>query len=628
MCGIAGRVGPAAKSGDQLDKMLKSLVHRGPDEGGVYTGEDVEIGMRRLSIIDIAGGHQPVTNETGRYQLVFNGEIYNFQELRGSLSRKGHAFKSKSDSEVIVHLYEDFGVAAFAKLRGMFAIAIWDTETKTLVLARDHLGKKPLVFASINGNLIFASETKAILEGAKNLGFRLNPNFNAINDYLAFGYVPSPKNAFQEVHSLKPGSVLVWQNGSYSETSFWVPNQEENTEITFAEAVGEAERLIVQAVKRRLISERPLGSFLSGGVDSALVTAIANSISETKLSTFTIGFAHPAYDESQHAESVANHLQTNHHTFNSEVSPIDLLTRLGSAFDQPFADSSALPTLLLSEKTREHVVVALSGDGGDEIFLGYERYKYIPRLQQFNSLASALKPFRGAVNGFANATNNRKLARLGKEFNSHKTLSSRYIAGMTMTSLAERRNLLHKDLLGQISILNSPEVEYERSILQWKTFDAAQQLAKSDISRYLPDDLLVKVDIASMKSSLEVRTPLLDLDLVDFALSLPKKIHMHNGESKSILKAILSKYVPKELFDRPKMGFAIPRAEWLRTDLHEMTHDLLLDNTSRARRWLNLDAIEGLLREHDSGTDCDELIWPLLCLELWARNWLDSSTVI
>lgn len=627
MCGIAGQVGADAGNAQRLQAMIQTLEHRGPDEAGVYVGNNVAIGMRRLSIIDVAGGQQPVQDESGRYQLVFNGEIYNFKELRKSLVSQGHKFNSDSDSEVIVHLYESKGINSFSELRGMFAIAIWDIATRTLILARDHLGKKPLMYASVNGNLLFASESKAILKAAKQSGFDFDIDFDALNNFLTLGYVPSPQNAFRGINSLKPGSVLVWNNGNFKETAFWTPHQDLNTNISYSEAVSETDRLLKQAVKRRLVSERPLGAFLSGGIDSALISAVANSIGENKLATFTIGFNEHAYDESMYAEEVAKHLGTNHQTFKSEVDPVLLLTQLGSAFDQPFADSSALPTMLLSAKTREHVVVALSGDGGDEIFLGYERYKYLPRLQRFNSVLQALKPMSGTLGKIASSTHNRKLKRLVKEFESFSSLNSRYIAGMTMIPVDLRRNILHNDFQELIFDLNGPEQEYADLISRFSDLVPAIKLAHTDISRYLPDDLLVKVDIASMKSSLEVRAPLLDLDLVNFALTLPKEIHMHKGESKSLLKSVLSNYLPRELFDRPKMGFAIPRANWLRNELHEMAHDLLLDQTAQSRHWMNTASVERVLKRHDDGFDQDEVIWPLLCLELWARNWLDASRV-
>ena len=624
MCGIAGRAGSSPGSRERIESMVASLIHRGPDEKGFYVGNSVELGMRRLSIIDVVAGHQPIHDEKSELFLVFNGEIYNFKTLRTELVKKGHFFLSESDSEVIIHLFEEEGVEAFSRLRGMFAIAIWNINTKELVLARDQIGKKPLMYAISDGNLFFGSETKTVMKGLKDFGKNLSVNFEALNGFLSQGYVASPDNVFNEIKALPPGTFLKWKAGHASTVTYWKPESKVDSTIDYSDALENSELLIRNAVKRRLVSERPLGAFLSGGIDSALITTIMSQESSSKVSTFTIGFDDERFDESTQAREIAHFLGTNHFEFKDSVNPVNLVNDFGQTFDQPFADSSALPTLLLSKRAREEVVVALSGDGGDEVFLGYERYKYLPRLQQANALLKIASPFSMIIEGAADRLGNRKLARLSKEFISYPTLSERYLSGMSLLNFDLRNKYMSRTFKAQVSNSAQPEIRYLQKIAHGETALNARSLSIVDLGEYLPEDLLVKMDLASMRYSLEVRSPLLDLDLIEFALQLPNEVLLRNGKSKNLLKAILGKYMPRNLFDRPKMGFAIPRASWLRNELHEMSHDLLLDSTARTRGWTNTHEVEKLLGIHDGGRDMDAQIWPLICLELWARNWLDS----
>ena len=615
MCGIAGGVGNRAPKSDELSHQLDSIHHRGPDETGRFLSDGIALGIRRLAIIDVGTGQQPVSNESQTIHLVFNGEIYNFKSLRDDLSSKGHHFRSNGDSEVLVHLYEEYGIEFIQKLSGMFAIAIWDSRDKSLTVIRDRMGKKPLWYAhQSDGTFIFGSEVKAI----KAAGVSTTLRKEAISEVMQFGYVNAPRSAYNEINQLPPASYGIWREGKLGIKKYWSPDFETVNEISYEDALIETKKLIRDAVERRLISERPIGSFLSGGFDSTVVTAYMTQLVPGKVKTFSIGFDDPRYDESAYARAVAKHLGTEHIEEKLTPDPALLLQQLSSTLDQPFADSSIIPTFMLSKFARQEVVVALGGDGGDEVFGGYDRYLAAPVMQQWNSLLKVAAPLSAGLTS-AGVINNRKIKRILSQVQSHPTLAARYLSILSLGQAPELKQLIGHDFHSMAA-----SAEFISHFGLAGARDDLSRMIRSDFQWYLPGDLLVKADLATMANSLEVRAPLLDHDVVEWATRLPSEYKIKGRETKHILKDIARSLVPSELIDRPKMGFAIPRADWLRTGLRTMTYDLLTDTTAQGRGWFIPSEVEKILADHKSGQDRDSLIWPMLMLELWARTWLDN----
>ncbi|CAB4845654.1 unannotated protein [freshwater metagenome] len=615
MCGIAGGVGNRAPKSDELSHQLDSIHHRGPDETGRFLSDGIALGIRRLAIIDVGTGQQPVSNESQTIHLVFNGEIYNFKSLRDDLSSKGHHFRSNGDSEVLVHLYEEYGIEFIQKLSGMFAIAIWDSRDRSLTVIRDRMGKKPLWYAhQSDGTFIFGSEVKAI----KAAGVSTTLRKEAISEVMQFGYVNAPRSAYNEINQLPPASYGIWREGKLSIKKYWSPDFETVNEISYEDALIETKKLIRDAVERRLISERPIGSFLSGGFDSTVVTAYMTQLVPGKVKTFSIGFDDPRYDESAYARAVAKHLGTEHIEEKLTPDPALLLQQLSSTLDQPFADSSIIPTFMLSKFARQEVVVALGGDGGDEVFGGYDRYLAAPVMQQWNSLLKVAAPLSAGLTS-AGVINNRKIKRILSQVQSHPTLAARYLSILSLGQAPELKQLIGHDFHSMAA-----SAEFISHFGLAGARDDLSRMIRSDFQWYLPGDLLVKADLATMANSLEVRAPLLDHDVVEWATRLPSEYKIKGRETKHILKDIARSLVPSELIDRPKMGFAIPRADWLRTGLRTMTYDLLTDTTAQGRGWFIPSEVEKILADHKSGQDRDSLIWPMLMLELWARTWLDN----
>ena len=614
MCGIAGGVGVAAPSRGALTRALESIDHRGPDERGAYVAEGVALGICRLAIIDVSTGQQPVADSTGDIQIVFNGEIYNFRELREELAKKGHRFVSRGDTEVILHMYQEYGNEFVNYLQGMFAIAIWDSQKNSLLLARDHMGKKPLWYAiQCDGTLLFASEVKALIA----VGLKTSLRKEAISEVMQFGYVNAPLSAYEEVQQIPPASLGIWRDGKIEIKNYWSPDFSVEHKIAFDDALDETKRLITRAVERRLISERPLGSFLSGGYDSTVVTALMTQLMSEKVKTFSIGFSDPRYDESSYARAVAQYLGTDHTEERLSPDPLLLLQQLAISLDQPFADSSIIPTFMLSRFAAKEVVVALGGDGGDEVFGGYDRYLAAPIMQRWNGLLRATAPI-AASPFILGAIKHRKLKRILSQVQGYPSLAVRYQAILSLVQPKELATLLARDFQS-----DSAAHQFVRDFEQAGARDNLSRMVRSDMQRYLPGDLLVKADRASMANSLELRAPLLDREVVEWACRLPSSFKIKGKQTKFILKELARSLVPSELIDRPKMGFAIPRADWLRTGLHDMSRDLLTDNTAKNRGWFEQKEIVKLLAQHKSGIDRDSVIWPALMLELWARTWLD-----
>ena len=614
MCGIAGGVGNNSPKESSLSRVLDSIEHRGPDERGTFITEGVAFGICRLAIVDVGTGQQPVSNEAKTIHLVFNGEIYNFKFLREGLALKGHKFRSQGDSEVIVHLYEEYGVDFVEMLNGMFAIAIWDSREKKLLLFRDRMGKKPLWYClQSDGTLLFASEVKALI--AAGVKTTLRPA--AISEVLTFGYVNAPRSAFNEIHQIPPASLGIWQSGRLKTSKYWSPDFANEKSVSYEDALEKGKELIKAAVERRLISERPLGSFLSGGYDSTVVTAYMTQLVPGKVRTFSIGFDDPRYDESKYARDVAKYLGTEHVEEKLSPDPALLLEQLSRSLDQPFADSSIVPTFMLAKFARQEVVVALGGDGGDELFGGYDRYVATPIMQRWNVAMSLAAPFGKRLSTRGDISN-RKIRRILSQMQTYPSLASRYRGVLSLGSESELRSLLSPDFRS-MSASNQFETDFDREGAR----DDLSKMLRSDLEWYLPGDLLVKADMATMANSLEVRSPLLDHEIVEWTAGLPSEFKIRGRQSKYLLKEIARSLVPAELIDRPKMGFAIPRADWLRGGLKIMTQDLLTDATARNRGWFEQKEVEKVLAHHMAGQDRDGLIWPMLMLELWARNWLE-----
>ena len=598
--------------------MVASLAHRGPDETGLWEDSSAALGIARLSIIDVAGGHQPVFSADRSVVAVCNGEIYNYRELAAGLIRQGVILQSGSDVEVIPHLYRRYGLDFVQRLRGMFAIALWDARDRRLVLVRDRVGKKPLVYARDGERLLFASEARALLAA----GWRAEPDLTALDHVLAFAYLPVDSGAWLGLESLPPGHLAVWQDGSLRLERYW--SWEPRDALPSAGLGERLEEALEEAVRIRLVSERPLGAFLSGGIDSTIVTALMARHHSGPVKTFSIGFDEPAYDESSFARGVADYLGTDHTELIVTPDPVATLELLAEAYDQPFADSSAIPTLLLSEMTSQEVVVALSGDGGDEGFGGYERYLAAPMLQRFNWLWSAGSLASGPLAGLADRSGQRRVSRLARELRPQPSLGSRYRGLMEYQPESLRRTVWTPPALA----VAQPHLASEGFEVKWGSLPETSPLGRMrgmDVATYLPGDLLVKVDIASMARSLEVRSPFLDQEVLALAARIPEDLLIRGRTTKWILRQLAYRLVPRELIDRPKRGFGIPRAAWLRGPLREASRDLLLDGTARQRGWFVPSVVEGLLDKHDAGQDQDLYLWPLLMIEVWARRWLDSS---
>ena len=613
MCGITGGIGPTSPQQLLLDAQLKSIEHRGPDDTGTYINNGIGIGMCRLAIVEIAAGKQPASDASEQIHIVWNGEIYNYRELRDELEIRGIICRDSSESEVVINLYLEFGLNFINKLNGMFAIAIHDARDRSLHLIRDRMGKKPLWISQLSdGTLFFASEVRALMLARPDRTLRTD----MIAEVMQYGYINSPNSAFNEIHQVPPASVISWRDGKTTTATYWTADFDTKVTIPYAEALETTKELIEAAVSRRLISERPLGSFLSGGYDSTVVTAYMAKLMKEKVQTYSIGFHSEAFNEAHHAMQVANYLGTNHHEEILSPDPALIIEKISHVLDQPFADSSIVPTYLLAKFARENLIVALGGDGGDEVFGGYDRYLATPIMQKLNPF---LRLARKGLNfaGRQSLGNSRKINRVGSQLSPKSSLASRY---SSILSLAQPDEL--------ISLLN-PNIYSDRAevtfVNQFELGDLTsfERMIRSDFAAYLPGDLLVKIDIATMANSLELRSPLLDVNVVEWGVSLSRKYKIKGFETKHILKDVARSLVPAELIDRPKMGFGIPRAEWLRTGMKEMVVDTLTDTTATQRGWFNSNKVQKVIDIHMAGEDKDNLLWPILMLELWARTWLD-----
>ncbi|MEZ5347167.1 MAG: asparagine synthase (glutamine-hydrolyzing) [Pyrinomonadaceae bacterium] len=628
MCGIVGIVNTKSRrvSREILTAMNDAIIHRGPDEDGFFADGNVGLAMRRLSIIDLAGGQQPIFNPDKTKLIVFNGEIYNFQELRKDLVAQGDKFTTNSDTEVILHLYEKYGADCLEYLRGMFAFAIWDQTEKTLFIARDRVGKKPLLYShQKNGDLIFGSEFQALL---KHPDVSREVDNSAIDSYLSFLCVPAPQTAFKQIRKLEPGHWLRWKDGEVETRRYWRPDFSKKIKISREEAEEETVRILREATRLRLISEVPLGAFLSGGVDSSTVVALMAQESETPVKTFSIGFEEQDFSELKYARRVAEHVSAEYNEFIVKPNALEVLPKLVRHYGEPYADSSAIPTYYVSKETRKSVTVALNGDGGDESFAGYERYaamRIAEIYHRFPKLARKLF-VEAPVSLLPTSDAKRSRFRDAKRFVQAASLSKteRYFRWVTVFREDAKKSLYTSDFIDDVANNHSSEFldKWFRTANGSGILDAT---LLTDQMTYLPNDLLVKVDIASMANSLEARSPFLDHKVIEFAASLPESIKMRRFETKSLLKSVAAKLVPRDVIYRRKMGFGVPIGNWFRNEMKDFVKETLLSERSAKRGIIKPEILERYIREHTNReVDHTHQIWTLLMLELWFQEFIDQ----
>jgi asparagine synthase (glutamine-hydrolysing) len=627
MCGITGFVNQGGRVPDReiLERMNAAIAHRGPDDDGFFIDENAALAMRRLSIIDLAGGKQPIHNADKTKWIVFNGEIYNYQELRADLEKRGHRFYTNSDTEAIVHLYDEYGVDCLQHLRGMFAIAIWDTLDKTLFLARDRVGKKPILYShQKNGDLIFGSEFQALL---KHPSVSREVDYEAIDSYLSYLCVPAPMTAFKQIRKLEPGHWLRWQDGEIETKRYWLPDFSKKIKISEQEAIEETTRILRESTRLRMISEVPLGAFLSGGVDSSTVVALMAQESSTPVKTFSIGFEEQDYSELKYAKKVAKHVGAEYHEFIVRPNALDVLPTLVEHYGEPYADPSAIPTYYVSRETRKYVTVALNGDGGDESFVGYERHVAMKYAEVYRRLPDVLRNrlIEPAFASISSSTDFRNRFSRFQRFLRSASMpkAERYFGWMSTFDDDAKSELLTSEFVTQTA-RSEPITFLSKYFINSNGKGVVDATLMADLMTYLPNDLLVKVDIASMANSLEARSPFLDHKLIEFAASLPESVKQQGRDTKSLLKKVAARLVPNDVIYRQKMGFALPIKHWLSNEMREFTRNILLSEQFARRGMFNTAVVERLLDEQDRDIrDNSWKIWSLLMLELWFQQFID-----
>ncbi|MEZ6184314.1 MAG: asparagine synthase (glutamine-hydrolyzing) [Planctomycetota bacterium] len=635
MCGIAGLFyfDPSREvDATLLDRMTDVLAHRGPDGRGTYRDGSLGLGHRRLAIIDLSpDGAQPMSNEDESVWVVLNGEIYNFQELRAELEGKGHTFRSKSDTEVLVHLYEEEGDALVERLRGMFAFAIWDKKNRRLLLARDRFGQKPLYYRQDAAGLHFASEIKGILQDPD---VERRPDLRGLHAYLTYGYVPGPVTAFEGISALPPGHTLaVEQDGRASLTRYWALHlapkhtDVDDTPAGRRRAEERVRELIDEAVRLRMISDVPLGAFLSGGVDSSSIVASMCRARPQAPKTFAIGFDEAAFDERAYAAEVATHLRTEHEVLVLQPDSFTGLEQIVWHYNQPFADPSCLPTFAVSKLARQHVTVALSGDGGDELFVGYRRYlgtRLEERLRAGHALPRTLARNRFLIEATRRAGFHDLCMELAhSRWNKDLPPSDLYLTRLESLGYGLKGRLYEPGAWGSLVRRDAREV-VRRALAGSDGVNFTERCAHADVTTYLPDDILVKVDVASMAYSLECRSPLLDHKLAEYVGRLPFALKMRHLETKRVLKRAMRERLPRSILTRKKMGFGVPLETWFRGQLSQVLQETILSERALARGYFRPAALRQLVDEHVSGrTDWQNPLFTLLMLELWHRQYID-----
>ena len=623
MCGIAGivRTAGAPVNRDLLERMNEAIRHRGPDEDGFYFNDGVGLAIRRLAIIDLKTGQQPIHNRDRTKWLVFNGEIYNYREVRAQLEDLGHKFYTDSDTEVVVAAYDQYGTDCPRHLRGMFAFAIWDERNQSLFLARDRVGKKPLLYAHLPSQLVFASEFSALVLHPE---VSRDVDLEAIHHYLSFMCVPAPLTAYRAIRKLEPAHWLLWRRGEIKTERYWQLDFSKKTSLSEVEASERLIDLLREAVRVRLMSEVPLGAFLSGGIDSSAVVALMAQESGERVKTFSIGFEEQDFSELHHARRVAEHVGAEHHEFIVRPDAMQILPTLVEHYGEPFADSSAIPSYYVSRETRRYVTVALNGDGGDECFAGYERYAAmnlartyasIPGKRLIGSATEALPAPRSRGNPIGKA----------QRFIAAASLPpiERYLRWISSFDEAAKQKLYTDDFRAQTARFRTVSFlePWFASVNGGGIVDAA---LLSDTMTYLPNDLLVKMDIASMSVSLEARSPFLDHHLMEFAASLPEKMKLRRLTTKYILKKVLKEFVPGQNLTRRKMGFGVPIGYWFRGSMQAFLRETLLSGKSLGRGFFKPERIRAIVDEHiDNRIDHSHRLWSLMMLELWFQRFID-----
>jgi len=625
ICGIFSHQGLASTARHFTEKMCAVMVHRGPDDEGYYFDENIALGMRRLSIIDLITGHQPMSNEDKSIWVIFNGEIYNFLELREQLIKKGHTFATQSDTEVIVHLYEEMGEEFVHQLNGMFAIALWDKKQGTLIIVRDRLGIKPLHFYTTPHSLVFSSEIKSILQ----TDYRREIDYESLARFFTFEYIPAPATIFKGIQKLLPGHMIVARGGSISIKPYW--------DIRFSETPsfsGDEQSYmdgicshLKDSVKRRLISDVPLGVFLSGGMDSSSITALMSEVAGSKIKTFAIGFKEESFNELSYARIVADRFQTDHQEFVVESNLVkELVPTLFEYLDEPLADASIIPTYIISKLARQYVTVALAGEGGDELFAGYDTYKAYQVARLYRKVPGFVR--NGIVKKIVPHLPASK-KRLSFEFKAKKFISGvdfppeiANIIWWGAYNPAQRADLFSEGLAANIKDDVFAPVTYHCGNTQAQ--DTVNRLGYLDLKLYLQDDLLVKSDRMSMANSLEIRVPFLDHTFVDFATSIPSSLKLKGLDTKHILKKAMSKVLPPEILTRKKIGFDIPLGVWIRHELREFIMEILSPGRLKSHGFFNHDYIETLLKEHFQGEhNHRQLLWPLIIFQFWYSHYME-----
>jgi asparagine synthase (glutamine-hydrolysing) len=605
--------------------MCDAIRHRGPDEEGRYLNGAVGLAMRRLAIIDLKGGQQPIPNAERTAWIVFNGEIYNYLELRERLEKLGYSFRTNCDTEAIIHAYEHYGSDCPRHLRGMFAFAIWDERKQELFLARDRVGKKPLLYAHVGDTLVFGSEFSALLQHP-DVGREVNRE--AIHHYLSFMCVPAPLTAYRDIRKLEPGHILRFGRDRVVRTErYWQPDFSRKEKWDEEEAGARAVEILRDAVRVRLMSEVPLGAFLSGGIDSSAVVALMSEASSEPVKTFSIGFEEQDFSELHHARRVAEHVGADHHEFIVRPDALEVLPTLVEHYGEPYADSSAIPTYYVARETRRHVTVALNGDGGDEAFAGYERYAAMRLAEIYRRIPAPLREglIEQAVSLLPSSELRRSRARDAKRFLQAASLPTveRYLRWTTVFETAEKLDLYTDDFRREMAA-HAPSAFIAPWFAKANGAGIVDAALLADTMTYLPNDLLVKVDIASMAVSLEARSPFLDHHVIEFAARLPQRLKLRGLTTKYLLKRVLTKLLPSENLKRRKMGFGVPLGHWFRGQMKEFLREALLSERSLGRGIFRPEAIRRMVELHTRGErDYAHQLWTLLMLELWFKRFID-----
>jgi len=635
MCGIAGVIDKDASAAitggdvtarrlDDLTKMIDALAHRGPDDKGVWSDSECALGQRRLAIIDLSPtGHQPMSDDDENFWITFNGEIYNFQALRSELEALGHRFRTKSDTEVILHAYQQWGTESVKRLRGMFAFGLWDKKQRRLFLARDRVGKKPLFYADLPNRFLFASELQGLLALPD---IKRDVEFSAIDSYLTWGYVPAPLTAFRAIKKLPPAHWLLLEpsdNGwKQSIERYWSLSYSPKFKLSEEEASEAIREKLTEAVRLRMISDVPLGAFLSGGIDSSIVVGLMAGLSDKPVKTFSIGFSEAEWDETPHAARIAAKFATEHHKFDVRPNALDILPMLVRHYGEPYADSSAVPTYYVSKLTRSEVTVALNGDGGDESFAGYERYLGNRVAEQVFRVPGARTAARAIDSMLPQGAAAKSRIRTAHRFlsSASQDLAGRYSKWIGFFDAGQRNRLMRPDVRAAING-SSPEGWMSRLFENRAGLDVVDSTMGVDVDSYLPFDLLVKVDITAMASSLEARSPFLDHEVMEFAARLPVDLKLKGTTSKFLLKRAFADILPPENVNRRKMGFGVPVGEWFRGPMKDFLRDTLQGDKARREGYFDQAAIDAQVNDHlERKAENGFPLWNLMMLELWRRE--------